>query len=141
MKKLILATCLALCSLVHAGEIILSDKNVSYGETFLSGTFQINESLGRAWVEISYGYGDPEAMPDNKRIQVKGLAFDKTTNDIFLETETGRIVCAYQKIGLFGIKSIRPTGNCKFKRTYYTVTRDNGFEIEEIEKQKVSLLY
>jgi hypothetical protein len=139
MKKLILATCLVLSSLAHSGEIVLSDTVYSYGETFAQGDFQINESLGRAWVQLTYYPADPEANSILERKQIKGLSFDATSQEVFLETETGRIVCAYQKTGLFRIKTIRPTGNCLFKKSLYKVSRDNGYEIETITKQKVTL--
>lgn len=141
MKKLILAVCLVLSSLVHAGEIVLKDRAFTFGEAFSSGEFQINESLGRAWVQLTFFTQDPEAMPDVERLQVKGLAFDVTTQEIYLETAAGRVVCAYQKTGIFRIKTIRPTADCSFKRSFYTVSRDNGYEIEKIEKQKVTLVY
>ncbi len=143
MTKLLLVLVIALSSLqVFATEVKLYEsRETGYnGYSFSSGSYGINKDLGRAWVSLSFASNDAEGIGYDERAQVKGMSFDKTTKEIIVETETGRVVCAYEKKFL-GIKSLKETGACSFKKTSKIVKRDNGYEIEEYQVNTVYFVY
>jgi hypothetical protein len=140
MKKLLIAS-LMLSSFAHAGQVVLYNAGTNHANMFHSGSFGLNESLGRAWVEFSTSLSYLETPAYSQRALVKGMSFDKTTQEIIIEDETGRTVCAVQSRGLFGIKKLRNTGDCTFNSEITTTTQDNGFEIVKVEKLKVTLDY
>jgi hypothetical protein len=137
MKSFLAAIFLLTSALAFSGEIELLNQRVSMGNSYNGGSFDINENLGRAWVELTFTDSDPDSSDETVRVQVKGMSYDKSTQEIIIADETGRTVCGYKK-RFFGV---RPTGNCIFKETNYMTTYDDGFEIERVEKVKITLKF
>jgi hypothetical protein len=125
-----------------AGEIKLLDKP-TYEFSQVSNIrqeFAINASLNRAWVTLKFDeVGDGPVVYD-ERVQVEGLSYNSTTNEVLLDVEGTQIVCAKVKINFFGT-NIKNTGKCTFAKKYYNVKVDNGYEVETIEKLKITLVY
>ena len=125
-----------------AGEIKLYDRP-TYEITQISSireAFEINPQLGRAWVNMKFDeVGDGPVYYD-QRVQVAGLSYNSTSNEVLLDVEGTQIVCATVKINFFGVQ-IKNTGKCTFAQKRYNVKVDNGYEVETIQKLKISLLY
>jgi len=142
MKLFIILCTVLASSAAFSAEFILSTKTVFWKTEYIQGIFEVNEDLGRAWTVLTFDdKSDPDSVSVEERIQVPGMSFDKTTKEVIIITETGRVVCAYQKRGIFGIKRLKETGDCVFKKTIFTVNHDNGFEIRKIQKQRITLIY
>jgi hypothetical protein len=142
MKK-ILALILSLTAFsALAGEIKLYDRP-TYETSQVSSIreeFEINPELGRAWVNMKFDeVGDGPVYYD-QRVQVAGLSYNSTSNEILLDVDGTQIVCATVKINFFGVR-IKNSGKCNFVQKLYKVKVDNGYEIETIQKLKISLVY
>lgn len=99
--------------------------------------FNVNQELGRAWVEILVGQvmrNDPENMPTSSfRALVPGLSFDSSTNTIVLEQGGELKECArVRRIGgdVFNHNVVTPT-NCRLTTRKVLVSVDTGFEIRK----------
>ena len=125
-----------------AGEIKLYDRP-TYETSQISSireAFEINPQLGRAWVNMKFDeVGDGPVYYD-QRVQVQGLSYNSSSNEILLDVEGTQIVCATVKINFFGVH-IKETGKCTFAQKLYNVKVDNGYEVETIQKLKISLVY
>jgi hypothetical protein len=125
-----------------AGEIKLYDRP-TYETSQISSIreqFEINPQLGRAWVNMKFDeVGDGPVFYD-QRVQVAGLSYNSTSSEILLDVEGTQIVCANVKINFFGVH-IKNTGKCTFAQKRYNVKVDNGYEVETIQKLKISLVY
>ena len=125
-----------------AGEIKVFDRPTwNYSQIIsFNPDFALNKELGRAWVNISFTEVGEGPVSYDERIQVEGLSFNSTTSQIQLDVDGVQIICANVKTNFFGTK-IKPTGLCSFKQKYYSVKVDNGFEIETVQKIKITLNY
>ena len=125
-----------------AGEIKIFDRP-TYEFSQVSNIrpeFAINADLGRAWVNLRFDeVGDGPAYYD-ERVQVEGLSYNSTTNQIILDAEGTQTVCANVKINFFGTH-IKNTGKCTFAKKHYNVKVDNGYEVETVQKLKITLNY
>lgn len=143
MTKFLMVILLTISSLqAIATEINLHTTNAYDYDyySFSSGEYDINKDLGRAWVVLKYSGSDPEAMGQEVRVKIPGMSFDKTTKEVIIETEQGRIVCAVEKKFL-RMKSLRATKECSFKEKIFTVNYDDGFEIKKIQKRTIVFKY
>lgn len=141
--KTLLALIISLTTLsAFAGEITLMDRATwnFYPSSSYTQDFEINKELGRAWVSLKFNDGSEGASYDEQRVKVEGLSFNPTTSQIQLDVDGVQIICANVKINFFGTK-IRPTGKCTFKQKNYSVKVDNGYEVETIQKLKITLNY
>lgn len=142
MKSLI-ALLLTISSLsALAGEIPFFDRPTMEYWRVISFTpeFAINKDLGRAWVEVDFLEMNEGPITTAEKVKIEGLSFNTTTSQIQLDVEGVQIICANVKINFWGTK-IKPTGKCVFKQTTYTVQVDDGYEINTIERRKISLKY
>lgn len=125
-----------------AGEIKLFDRP-TYELNQVSSVreeFEINPNLGRAWVNLKFDeVGDGPIFYD-QRVQVEGLSYNTTTNQILLDVDGTQIVCAKVNKNFFGTH-IKNTGKCSFVQKNYKLKVDNGYEIETIEMLKITLKY
>lgn len=108
---------------------------------FLGGDFATNKELGRAWVTLDFASPHQDGSGDEVRVQIPGMSFDQTTKEVIIDTEEGRIVCAYEKRALFGIKVLKKTNNCQFKESFSTVQVDDGYTVYKIQKRTISFFY
>jgi hypothetical protein len=126
-----------------AGEITVLDRTVTsynYSRSFAQD-FEINTELGRAWLNLKFSDGNSDGPAyDEERIKIEGLSFNPTTSQIQLDVDGVQVICANVKIGRLSTR-IRPTGKCSFKQKNYTVKVDDGFEVNEVEKLKITLNY
>jgi hypothetical protein len=126
-----------------AGEITVLDRTVTsynYSRSFAQD-FEINTELGRAWLNLKFSDGNSDGPGyDEERIKIEGLSFNPTTSQIQLDVDGVQVICANVKIGRLSTR-IRPTGKCAFKQKNYTVKVDDGFEVYEVEKLKITLNY
>jgi hypothetical protein len=105
----------------------------------LSGKFEINQDLGRAWVNVteSTSFGE-EGYSNSFRMKVSGLRYDKELMSIIFERD-GRIVeCAKVRIGRVFKNEFIKESDCTFEATTKKVKRDDGFEVKTYD---VSTLY
>ena len=143
MKKFLTALVLTGSMLqAFAGEYKVYHGNAhDYDANYFSkGGFDVNKDLGRAWVTLDFSSSDPEGMGTTLRVKVPGMMFDQTTREVVIETEAGRVICASEKKVLF-IKTLKETGECKFKETYSTVIFDDGYDVHKVEKRTITLVY
>ena len=142
MKK-IFALILSLSAFSALAEEIKLYDRPTYETSQISSireAFEINPQLGRAWVNMKFDeVGDGPVFYD-QRVQVAGLSYNATSNEILLDVEGTQIVCATVKINFFGVH-IKNTGKCTFAQKLYNVKVDNGYEVETIQKLKISLVY
>lgn len=125
-----------------AGEITILDRaewTHSYSTSYTQ-EFEINPELGRAWVTVKFSDGSDGPVYNDERFKIEGLSFNTTTSQIQLDVDGVQINCANVKIGRFSTR-IRPTGKCTFKKKYYSVKVDNGYEVETVQKFKITLNY
>jgi hypothetical protein len=139
MKKLLAALMMILSLSAVAGEMVIYDTT-TYDIGRISGIspeYKVNPELGRAWVNLSFSpdYSDGPVIYD-ERVQVPGLRFDANKMAVVLDVAGEEILCAHVKKNFLGTRVI-PTKNCGFKTKFYTVKRDNGYEVETVEKVKV----
>lgn len=142
MKKLIaLIAALNILS-AFAGEVVVYNKPAENDISSYSPKFEINRSLGRAWVEIEFNtYNSDGPLYYNDRVQVKGLRFDTDSNEVVMDIDGTSIVCAKVKKQLFNSYYIRATGKCKFEQKRYVQQVDNGYEVENVSKVKITLKF
>lgn len=142
--KNFLALIITLTSLsAFAGEIKIFDRATwEYGQAYsYSPTLEINKDLGRAWVNISFITTGDGPVYSDERVKIEGLSFNPTTSQIQLDVEGVQIICANVKTSRFLGTTIKPTGKCTFNQKFYTVNVDNGYEIEKVQKIKITLNY
>jgi hypothetical protein len=143
MKKLLTALVLTGSMLqAFAGEykVYYGNANDYDYYSFSSGSYEINKELGRAWVNLSFSSSDPEGMGGDLKVKVPGMIYDQTTKEVVIETEAGRVICAREKKILL-IKTLKETGECKFKETFSTVEVDDGFHVRKVQKRTLKLMY
>lgn len=143
MKKLLTALVLTGSMLqAFAGEYKVYYGNANDYDTasFSRGSFDVNKNLGRAWVVLDFSSIDPEATGSQARVQVPGMKYDQTTKEVIIETEAGRVICAREKKILL-IKTLKETGECKFKETFSTVEVDDGYDVYKVQKRTIKLVY
>lgn len=127
----------------NAAEMVIFEETASnrHNDRFIMGSFDTNKELGRAWVTLDFRAGRSQSPDPQIRVQIPNMKFDKTTKEIVIEAEEGRIVCAYEKRGFLGIKNIKNTNDCRFKESYETVSIDDGYHIRKILKRKITFSY
>lgn len=139
MKKLFTAFLMTLSLSAFAGELVIFDTTTyDVGRiTGISAEYKLNPELGRAWVNLSFtpDYSDGPVIYD-ERVQIPGLRFDAKLMAVVLDVAGEEIICANVKKNFLGTRVI-PTKNCSFKTKFYSVQRDNGYEVETIDKVKV----
>jgi hypothetical protein len=143
MKKFLTALVLTGSMLqAFAGEYKVYEGNANDYDyySFSSGSYEVNKSLGRAWVLLGFASSDAEGMGRDVRVKIPGMIYDQTTKEVVIETEAGRVICAREKKVLF-IKTLKETGECKFKETFSTVEVDDGFHVRKIQKRTIKLTY
>lgn len=121
--------------------VILEETTSSYGGRFTYGDFGVNKGLGRAWVNLNFAPEFPQSPGRTESIKVPDMKYDNTTKEVIIDSENGRVVCAYEKRGLFGIKTIKATKDCLFKESFSTVTIDDGFHTRKVLKRTITLTY
>ena len=144
MKKFLTALVMTLTLQAFAGEIAIFDASTSsIGSisSIVSEEFAINSELGRAWVVLHFSpdYSDGPVIYD-ERVKVPGLRLADDKKSIGLDVDGQQVVCANVKKNILGT-FVKPTKNCKFKTSFYNVQRDNGYEVETIERLKVTLSF
>jgi hypothetical protein len=141
MKTILTAMMLAFSLQSFAGEVVVYDAP-SYetrGYSDVKKSFGINNALGRAWVSLTFIPSYNEDLLDSEaRVLVPGLSYNVDTKEVVLAVAGEHIVCATVKKIFFGT-TIRATGKCAFKTSYYKVQHDNGYETETIEKMKITM--
>lgn len=141
MKTILTAMMLALSLQAFAGEVVVYDaptyETNGYGD--VKESFGINKDLGRAWVSLTFipSY-DQDLLDSEERVLVPGLSYNVDTKEVVLAVAGEQIVCATVKKNFFGT-TIRATGKCAFTTKFYKVKRDNGYEVETIEKMKITM--
>lgn len=142
MKKII-ALIAFVISTVAAAESTLIFETKNYANYDVTTEFQVNEKLGRAWVnvELAEYWGDSTTYDDN-RVKIEGLSFDVATKTIVLEKDGEQIVCGsmYNRRWVIdGGRSIRNSGKCTFSVKKIKKQFDNGFEVYYVPMIQVFL--
>jgi hypothetical protein len=142
MKQILIVFALVISSVASADTIKLFETRYD-SSTEYSPEFQINKSLGRAWVNVAEAeyMGDSSYYRDN-RVLVPGLSYDASERTIVFEKNGERIVCAELYNRRFVIdrgNSVRMTERCSFSQKKVTLPVDNGFEIRNVKMVQVFL--
>lgn len=143
MKNLILSLALTFSSVAVADSAkIFEISNYGASKNDVSTTFQVNEELGRAWVNVSIADRRFEDISyDDHRVKVAGLSMNAEKTAVVLEQDGALVDCATvtPKRGVFGRRNliIRPTGRCTFEAKTAVVEIDTGFEIQRQRKIQV----
>ena len=143
MKKLIALIALMFSTVAAANSVLIFETRAS-GIDELLPEFEINKSLGRAWVNVveRQYWGDSSTYQDN-RVLVEGLSFDMDEKVVTFEKEDGeRVVCSklYNRRWVIDIGgSLNDTGRCKFSVKNHAIEIDNGFEIRKVKMLQVFL--
>jgi hypothetical protein len=143
MKKLMTAILMILSLNAVAGEIVIFNEAVSsMGRvSLINNDFGVNMELGRAWVVLKFTPEDSDGpMIYDERVKVPGLSYSAEKKAVVLDVGGDQLVCATVKKNFLGT-FVRPTKACTFSTKYYTVKRDNGYEMETILKVKVIMNY
>lgn len=133
--KALIATTLVLASLNAAAVSIPVFETKTYNH--VTGSFGINEEMGRAWVELTYGASNDENY-SYERVKVEGLSL--VGGSVVLEVEGQQVECAKVKpVGIFRTRMARATGNCKFTSKVETRIQDDEFNTRKVKVQIISL--
>lgn len=120
---------------------IFANEGTSFFEKFTSRhveyktSFKINKELGRAWVvitEINNFYDETNEI--DTPVKVKGLEFNKVTNEI---TYNSTVCAKYTQYRRY--YALSKTGSCQIDQTYSTVEVDDGFNIKKKLRVEFSL--
>lgn len=141
MKQILIVLALVLSSIASADSIKVFETRYDYSD--YTPEFQINKSLGRAWVNVveAESTGDSTYYHDN-RVLVEGLSYNAADRTIVLERDGQLVVCAElynRRFILDGGNSIRLTKSCSFSQKIVKVQFDNGFEIRTKKMLQVFL--
>lgn len=143
MKNLFTVLMLSLSLQALAGEIVVYDAPTYElrGISDVKKEFAINKELGRAWVTLNFipAYNE-DFSGTEERVQIPGLSYNAELKQVVLDVAGEQIVCALVKKNFLGT-TIKPTGKCTFTTKYYKVKHDNGYEVETVEKIKITFNY
>ena len=138
MKNLLISLALTFSSMAVADSAkIFEVRNYGAAKNDVTTTFQVNETLGRAWVNVSIADRRFEDTSyDDHRVKVAGLAMNAEKTAVVLEQDGALVECATvsPKRGVFGRRNliIRSTGRCTFETKVASVEVDTGFEINQV---------
>lgn len=106
-------------------------------------SYGINPELGRAWIEVSYGFSMFDESPmHQKRIAVEGLSYDAERQAVIYRQANNEAVCATARergFGPFKSTYMHPTGACDLSLERVTVTQDDGFHVREVPKLAIQM--
>lgn len=137
--KTLIASVLALIALnASAAKLdIFETRNLGT----VTGSYGINEEMGRAWVELDVDSrisADDSIGQDFERVKVPGLSL--VGGSVVLEVEGQQVECAkVRPVGIFRYRMAKETKNCKFTTRTETRIEDDGFETHKVKVQIVSL--
>ncbi|MES2527989.1 MAG: hypothetical protein V4598_12925 [Bdellovibrionota bacterium] len=143
MKNLLLSLALTFSSVAAADSAkIFEVRNWGASQHDVTTTFQVNEELGRAWVNVSIADRSFEDTTyDDHRVKLAGLSLNAEKTAVVLEQDGALVDCATvtPKRGIFGRRNliIRSTGRCTFEPKVASVEVDNGFEIRKVRVLQV----
>jgi hypothetical protein len=149
MTKFVFALAFLAATAAHASSVQVdqvdavyeaSTSSVEANVSLDSFKFEINPSMGRARLDITYtsdysGGGDDGGFyaPGEDDVLVKGLSFDTSTSQVVYTNDRGKVTsCATVTIShnLFGQKiKVRNTGLCTLSTQIGDVATDDGFQI------------
>lgn len=136
MKTLLIAALILSSLSAFAKKIEIERTSINAYYT-MSAKFDFNPELGRAWVEFTGSFSDPDAMSEIYRIKVTGLSFDKENAQIVYTDGNETVVCANVRVGgsIFKPTRIYPTNSCRFSHEIETKMVDDGYEIKKVSYQ------
>lgn len=140
MKTLITALALvsfsAFSASVQVAEFNASDVSSASG---VQASFGINETLGRAWAEVTLA--SPMGSDSNDtylRAQVPGLSV--VGGSVVLNVDGQQVECAQiRSVGIFHYRQAKATGNCKFSVALKKTQVDDGYDVRTVRKYVLSL--
>lgn len=138
MKTLIIALVL-LTSNAFAAKVQVAEYSYNAAATASSikGSYGINTSLNRAWVEVTLQQSG-DMGDDYDRVLVPGLSI--VGDAVVLDVEGQQVECAkVRPVGIFRTLMARPTKNCKFTVAVKKTEVDNGFEVRIKKSYVLSL--
>ncbi|HAZ13161.1 MAG: hypothetical protein A2X86_20805 [Bdellovibrionales bacterium GWA2_49_15] len=107
--------------------VLEAKKDLTETTPTISGHFNINKDLGRAWVTVAFAYytGDSTKYHSTfSSVLVEGLSYDTQTQRVVFNRDGVETVCADKK--WYGLKA---TKRCAFNVKEITRRIDNGFYI------------
>lgn len=115
-------------------------ESVPYSNRYykIDTNYEVNPSMGRAWLEIEFQRLRDSDRDKTVRVKVPGMSFDQNTKDIVYNG----VVCGtrYYKGGLFGgFYKIRETGNCQIKVIKDRTMYDDGFNTRNVRRLRVTI--
>ncbi len=142
MKQILIVLALVLSSFASAESILLLETRYDSSTDYLP-EFQMNKSLGRAWVNVVEAVynGDSTNYTDN-RVKIPGMSYVAADRSIVIERNGEVIKCAElynRRFILDGGNSIRLTDRCSFSQQKVKVQVDNGYEVRTVKMMQVFL--
>ena len=145
MKKLLFVMAILMMGSAAAEEVIVFDKSwYEIGQDVsVTQHFEVNEEMGRAWIEFSVTNSDPDSISQEFRSKVDGLTFDSTLSAVVFNYGGQVINCANittRGRSVFRKRIVRPTGNCKFEGKWREVIYDDGYEMKKTYKYMIKMI-
>jgi hypothetical protein len=141
-----LAMVLSLTSVASEVTVLELAKQVRANDHDMVKTkFNVNEKLGRAWVEVSLiEISDEEYdLADQLRLKVNGLTYDMNTQEIVYNNNGKNVVCAQMQTSRswLGIKTSKlvNTGSCVIGYKNSEESYDDGFYITQRKIMTITL--
>lgn len=133
---------LVICSYVgvaNAGQLIVFEQPLTYGNQEISAGFAANRELGRAWIDV--GLTSPSLGEEGPTLEiiskaVDGLYYDSARKQVLYRTGTETIVCAEDATFLWSTY-LKSTGQCVLTPRTEQRKMDDGFSIRERTVAKV----
>ncbi len=139
MKTLI--TLLALVSFnAFAAKVPVTEVNgfAVNSASSITADFGINESLGRAWAEVTLASTFSDSSDTYLRAQVPGLSI--VGDQVVLNVDGQNVVCAnIRPVGIFRYRVAKKTRECAFVVDKKTTQVDDGYTVRTVKSYVLSL--
>lgn len=134
MKQLLTIVFIGLSTVSFAKEIKVHTTDDSFESIYAK--FNVNPSLGRAWVELEITEdsweADEEEYVEEVRVKVPGLAYNQNNNSVEYTDDYGTTICMNtitRGRGIFKRTILVTTGNCTFKEKKVYREYDDGYYV------------
>lgn len=142
--KTMLALLFLMSGSAFAQSVVLEDAMDIYNS--VTAQYVYSAGTGAAGIRVDYAPYNTEDMGDSANFTIKGLSFNKQTEEIVFDNGVNEYVCARleQKRFIFKYKTLVETGNCKIENKVYNrqVVNTDGINTQTVKRtyRKISLI-
>jgi hypothetical protein len=130
------------CPSAAAATFVVLDEPVHY-DRGAEARFEINRSMGRAWVEASaidsHATAEESGRTQDFRALVPGLRYDEATRQVVFGKDGREVPCATVKNRRILGRSYKSTGHCALSATIERRAVDDGFHVRKRSYLRVVL--